>query len=68
MSEYSKLTKKQLLDIITELQEEKSQFQEKQENDCGAVVLLKKQVNDLKEEIKDIKQKQYEKDMNRFCY
>jgi len=65
MSEYSKLTKKQLLDIITELQEEKSQFQEKQENDS---LLLKKQVNDLKEEIKDIKQKQYEKDMNRFCY
>ena len=63
MSNYSKLTKKQLLEIINKLETEKLS--------CGVCQELEKQVNDLKQEIKDMKDKQQQllsRDKNRFCY
>lgn len=63
MSDYSKLTKKQLLEIINKLETEKLS--------CEVCQELEKQVNDLKKEIKDMKDKQQQllsKDKNRFCY
>jgi hypothetical protein len=66
MSDYSKLTKKQLLEIINT-----AQATETEKLSCGVCQELEKQVNDLKQEIKDMKDKQQQlllKDKNRFCY
>ena len=61
MSDYSKLTKKQLLEIINKLEEDKPDCEVCQENE-KEISELEKQVNDLEEEIKDIKHKQFLKD------
>lgn len=66
MSNYSKLTKKQLLEIINKLETETAAAVS-----CGVCQELEKQVNDLKQEIKDMKDKQQQllsRDKNRFCY
>lgn len=66
MSDYSKLTKKKLLEIINT-----AQATETEKLSCEVCQELEKQVNDLKQEIKDMKDKQQQllsKDRNRFCY
>ena len=63
MSDYSKLTKKQLLDIISTLESDTPECLVCKENEKD-ITDLEKQVMDLKQEIIDTKQKEYERARN----